>query len=220
MDGVQFIILDRWQMKLLIEVNIVQAANGIKPQEPLYILLIVFKWFHNNSPYKVVGVLEIQVESYLTFFPKADEIVRNLWDDVAVVVSDGAAAQFWLGVQDLLAQLLQLSVVTVEQQVASQLLGAIHGAETTLCPEAVSLPWTTTQTISAQHGSSLLYRDNLSWTHLRHPPLPQWDELQHAYRSFPSGWTTLHKKPTHTPPSVVSSVSVYLEASMYLGRAG
>lgn len=85
----------------------------------------------------------MQFNSYLTLFPKTDEIVRDVRDDVAVMVGDGAATQFWLCVQGLLPQLLQLRVVAVEQEVAPQLLRTIHRAEATVSPETVSLPCTT-----------------------------------------------------------------------------
>lgn len=78
---------------------------------------------------------------YLTFLPKADKIVWDFRDDVAVLVADGAAADFWLGIEHLLAQLLQLSVVTVKEQVSSQLFGTLHRTETTVSPETVSLRW-------------------------------------------------------------------------------
>jgi len=58
------------------------------------------------------------------------------------VVGDGAAADVWLRVEDLLTQLLELGVVTVKEQVSPQLLGALHRAETTVPPQAVSLTLT------------------------------------------------------------------------------
>lgn len=57
-------------------------------------------------------------QAYLTFVPKADKIV---WDfrDVAIVVTNGACAIFRLGIKHLLTKLLQLSMVTVKEQMAS-----------------------------------------------------------------------------------------------------
>lgn len=52
---------------------------------------------------------------YLTFIPKAEEIVWDFRNDVAVLVTDGAAPDLWLGIEHLLAQLFQLSVVTVKE---------------------------------------------------------------------------------------------------------
>lgn len=77
---------------------------------------------------------------YLTFLPQADKIVLDFRDDVAVVVTNGAAADIWLGVQHLLTQLLQLGVVTVKVHVSAELLRTLHGAEATVSPQTVFLP--------------------------------------------------------------------------------
>ena len=76
---------------------------------------------------------------YLTFFPKADEVLGDFRDDVAVGVSYGAGANVWLGVKHLLTKLLQLRVVTVKEQMPSQLFRTLHRAETTVSPQAVSV---------------------------------------------------------------------------------
>ena len=78
--------------------------------------------------------------AYLTFIPKADKIIWDFRDVVAVVVANGAAAQLWLGVQHLLTQLLQLRVVTVKKDMSSQLFRSLHRTETTVSPKTVSLP--------------------------------------------------------------------------------
>lgn len=77
---------------------------------------------------------------YLTFLPEADEIVWDFGDDVAVVVANGAAANLWLAIEHLLAQLLQLGVVTVKEQMSSQLLRTLHRAEPTVSPQTVPFP--------------------------------------------------------------------------------
>lgn len=81
-------------------------------------------------------------QTYLTFIPKTNKIFWDLRDDVPVVVTNGAGADFWLCVKHLLAELLQLGVVTVKEQVSSQLFGTLHGAETTLPPKTASLSLT------------------------------------------------------------------------------
>lgn len=104
----------------------------------------VDKTLPNHCP----GKKKIKCGPYLTFFPQADKIVRDFWDDVAAVVAYGAATKFWLGVQDLLTQLFHLGVVAVEQEVASQLFEAVHGAKPTVFPQTVSLIWTTKQELN------------------------------------------------------------------------
>lgn len=84
--------------------------------------------------------------SHLTFLPQTEEVIGDVWDDVAVVVGDGAAAQLRrLSIQDLLTQLLQLGVVTVEQEVSSKFFKPINRAETTVSPETAPLLWTETE---------------------------------------------------------------------------
>lgn len=81
-------------------------------------------------------------QAHLTLSPEANKVLRNLGDDVAVVVTQGAAADFWVCSEHLLTQLLQLGMVTVEEQVPLQLFGTLHRAETTVPPKAGSLPFT------------------------------------------------------------------------------
>lgn len=45
-------------------------------------------------------------QTYFTFLPKADKIIWDFRDDVAIVVGDGAVADFWMGTEYLLTQLL------------------------------------------------------------------------------------------------------------------
>lgn len=78
-------------------------------------------------------------EDYLTFVPKADKIVRDFWDGVAVVVADGAGAQLRLGVKHVLTQLLQLRMVTVKEQMSPQLFRTLQRTETTVSPKTVPL---------------------------------------------------------------------------------
>lgn len=86
-----------------------------------------------------VEPLWVFIRRLLTFLPEADKIVWNFRDDVAVVVADGAAANLRLGVKHLLTQLLQLSMVTVKEEMSSHLFRALHRAETAVFPETVSL---------------------------------------------------------------------------------
>lgn len=80
--------------------------------------------------------------SYVTFLPEADKVVWKFGDDVAVVLSDGAIANFRLSIEDLLTHLLQLCVVTVKEDVPPQLSGSLHGAEATVSPQTVPLLFT------------------------------------------------------------------------------
>lgn len=89
-------------------------------------------------------------QSHLTFFPETDEIVGDVWDDVAVVVGDGAGAQLRLSIEDLLTQLLQLGVVTVKQEMSTKFFKPINRAETTVPPQTVPLLWTKTKTVQQQ----------------------------------------------------------------------
>ncbi len=57
-------------------------------------------------------------QTYITIIPKTDKIVWDFGDVVADVVADGAGAYFWLGVEHLLTQVLELSVVTVKEQMS------------------------------------------------------------------------------------------------------
>lgn len=79
-------------------------------------------------------------QAYLAVIPKADKIVWDFRDVVATVVTNGACANFRLGIKHLLTKLLQLSVVTVKEQMPSQLFGTLHRIETTVSPETVTLP--------------------------------------------------------------------------------
>lgn len=81
-----------------------------------------------------------QRQAYLAFIPKADKIVWDFRDVVAIVVPNRACANFRLGIKHLLTKLLQLSVVTVKEQMPSQLFGTLHRTETTVSPETVTLP--------------------------------------------------------------------------------
>lgn len=62
----------------------------------------------------------------LTLSPKANKIFWDLRDDVAVVVTEGAAADFWVCSKHLLTELLQLGMVTVKEQVPLQLFRTLH----------------------------------------------------------------------------------------------
>lgn len=89
----------------------------------------------------IINMGSVFRQAYLTLSPQANKVLRDLGDDVAVVVAQGAAADFWVCGEDLLAELLQLGVVTVEEEVPLQLFGTLHRAETTVPPEAGSLPF-------------------------------------------------------------------------------
>lgn len=81
----------------------------------------------------------------LTISPEAHKVLGDLGDDVAVVVAKGATADLRVCVEHLLTQLLQLGVVTVEEQVPLQLLGTLDRAEPTVPPKAGSLSCTQKQ---------------------------------------------------------------------------
>lgn len=72
--------------------------------------------------------------SHLTLLPLADEVVCDVWHDVAVVEANGAGTDAGLGLEYPLAPLLQLGVVTVEIDVALKFLSILHRAEPTIFP--------------------------------------------------------------------------------------
>lgn len=73
---------------------------------------------HLHVAIKPLGIL---IRWLLTVLPKAHKIVWDFRDDVAVVVGNGAASNFRLGIENLLTELLQFGVVAVEEHVPSQL---------------------------------------------------------------------------------------------------
>lgn len=91
-------------------------------------------------PYSTLRILSSLCQAYLTFIPQTNKVVRDFRDAVAVVIANGAGADFWLGIKHLLTKLFQLSVVTMIEQVPSQLLRTLQRAETAVSPIAVSLP--------------------------------------------------------------------------------
>ena len=76
---------------------------------------------------------------YLAILPKAGEIVWDFRDDIAVLVSYRAGAHVGVRGQHLQAQLLKLSVVTVEENVPPQLFRNVYRAESTMSPKAALL---------------------------------------------------------------------------------
>lgn len=86
-------------------------------------------------------ILRLSYVAYLTFLPKANKIVWYFRDDVAALVSDRAGAKLRLGIEHMLTHLLQFGVVTMKEQVPSELFRTFHRAETTISPETAPLPW-------------------------------------------------------------------------------
>lgn len=76
--------------------------------------------FHKQRyTYNTLCILCRLCQAYLTFVPKADKIVWDFRDVVAIVVTNGACAIFRLGIKHLLTKLLQLSMVTMKEQMPS-----------------------------------------------------------------------------------------------------
>lgn len=71
---------------------------------------------------------------YLTLLPLTNEVVRYVRDDVAVLVAYGAGAVAGLGLEHPHPPLLQFSVVTVEVNMAEQLVFTLHRAEAAISP--------------------------------------------------------------------------------------
>lgn len=91
-------------------------------------------YLYGDNTYKTRVLHSLLHQAYLTLSPKANKIFWDLRDDVAVVVTEGAAADFWVCSKHLLTELLQLGMVTVKEQVPLQLFRTLHWAETALLP--------------------------------------------------------------------------------------
>lgn len=132
--------------KVLTERKESSRVNLLKQRKPWLLMRgYLLVWYRYGKMclcclYNTLCILDGLCQAYLTFVPKTNKIVWDFRDVVAVVVANGAGADFWLGIKHLLTKLLQLRVVTVKEQMPSQLFRTLHRTESTVSPKTVSLP--------------------------------------------------------------------------------
>lgn len=68
--------------------------------------------------------------------PQTEEVIRNVWDEVAALEIQDTGAEFGLVLQGLQPPLLQLGVVAVEVDMADEVSRTVQRTKATFLPQA------------------------------------------------------------------------------------